>query len=672
MSETSSPMLVCLTYTPTYTPMLVCATYTPATTIADTTNIDTRRSLQQTDPSNADTVRIFGMPDSTNASAQRMLQADDQTAGDLSRMTQLADSINVDLSRAVTIPDSNNADTRMAVYRIDDVMTDAVRRLRADYIANTDLRRTIAVAQTYDDSTNASIYRLVRASDQSRADMQRLVQSSDQSNADTVRNLASLDDVVTVDLIRHVSVFDQSNADTHRVPAIGDALSADAVRHIPYTSAALNPESISINLQRSALSDTFTMTCPYDLSLEDSVKGTLIDFPYHFLVYESAGTGLMRTITGMYDIDQLLYTPFTYTASSATTATGHAQMLADILGKTLHIDIDDFTPSTSYAGTGATAQNIIMGLFGWLGNLPQRWINVFIRGDDLYIIQRGHESSTIDITDVHHTRPSIDRKFIRSVWSGKGSSAARSVETEPEPYSGTITFGDAECTYSNGLITHEVVVTSAGEETTDYSYDTDLSSGDSYLSQKVTTTPDSVITTTYEYANTANDRYLATETAVTVSNKDSSDTSTQITRHVYLGNGWYGTTSYQDGELQSSSVGQGRPGGKASKFLIDQSNTNLGSSYASDDSSLYGTALFDTDFPVAKSDTGMLMTLTKAIEWLNRKTEETISMDIWQYDHVIDFMDRVVYNGNTYYLESNQITRTPGELKQTVQLIRWY
>jgi hypothetical protein len=141
---------------------------------------------------------------------------------------------------------------------------------------------------------------------------------------------------------------------------------------------------------------------------------------------------------------------------------------------------------------------------------------------------------------------------------------------------------------------------------------------------------------------------------------------------VYLGNGWYGTTSYQDGELQSSSVGNGRPGGKASKFLIDQSNTNLGSSYASDDSSLYGTALFDTDFPVAKSDTGMLVTLTKAIEWLNRKTEETISMDIWQYDHVIDFTDRVVYNGNTYYLESNQITRTPGELKQTVQLIRWY
>lgn len=650
---------------------IVFLTYEESEAIADTSNIDTRRSLRQTDQSNADTVRIFGMPDSTNASARRTLQINDQTAGDLSRMIQLADSINADLSRAVTVPDSSAADTRRAVYQTDDVMTDAVRRLRADDIINADLRRTIA-AQTYDDSTNASVYRLVRVSDQSRADMQRLVQSADQSNVDTVRNLASMDEVVTSDLIRHVRAADQSNADTHRVPAIGDAVSADAVRHIPYISAALNPESISISLQRSALSDTFTMTCPYDLSLEDSVKGTLIDFPYHFLVYESAGTGLMRTITGMYDIDQLLYTPFTYTASSAMTATGHAQMLADILDKKLHIDIDDFTPSSSYAGTGATAQNIIMGLFGWLGNLPQRWINVFIRGDDLYIIQRGHESGTIDITDVHHTRPSIDRKFIRSVWSGKGSSAARSVETEPEPYSGTITFGDAECTYSNGLITHEVVVTSAGEETTDYSYTTDISSGDSYLSQKVTTTPDSVITTTYEYASTANDRYLATETAVTVSNKNSSDTSTQVTRHVYLGNGWYGTTSYQDGELQSSSVGNGRPGGKASKFLIDQSNTNLGSSYASDDSSLYGTALFDTDFPVAKSDTGMLMTLTKAIEWLNRKTEETISMDIWQYDHVIDFTDRVVYNGNTYYLESNQITRTPGELKQTVQLVRWY
>lgn len=645
---------------------IVFLTYAESEAIADTTNIDTRRSLQQTDPSNADTVRIFGMPDSTNASAQRMLQADDQTAGDLSRMTQQADIINADLSRAVTISDSSTADTRRAVYRTDDVMTDVVRRLRADDIANADLRRTIA-AQTYDDSTNASIYKLVRASDRSRADMQRLVQSADQSNVDTVRNLASMDDVVTADLIRHVSVFDQSNADTHRVPAIGDAVSADAVRHISHMTKTLNPSQITIRLQSKMLTDTFSMTVPYDLDLEASVSGQLLDFPYNFLVYDSSGVGLMRNITGMYDIDKLLYTPFTYYASSSLTAAGHARMIADGIGKSLHISIDDFIPSTSYSGTGATYQNIISGLFGWLDNLPQRCINVFIRGDDLYILQRGKESNSIDITGTHHSRPQIDRHFMRSVWSGKGSSSARSVEVEPEPYSGTVKFGNSSVTYSNGLVTEEVSEVSGGTETTVYSY-----SIDDYLTGKITTTADSTITTSYDYASTGNDKYLATETEVTVSNKDSSDTTTRITQHVYLGNGWYGTTTYQDGERQGSSVGQGRPGGKASKYLIDQSNTNLGSTYPSDDSSMFGTALFDTDFPVASRDTGTLITLTQSIEWLNRKTEERISMDIWQYSHVIDFTDRIIYNGNVYYLESNTISRSPRELKQSIEIVRWY
>ena len=606
--------------------------------IIDTTNIDIKRTIYRSDELMADTVRRV-----------------------------YAESVSYDVLVDRKIIDTTNIDIKRTVYQTDKIMADTLRMAYADYIANTDLRRTIAAAQTYDDSTNASIYRLVRASDQSRADMQRLVQSSDQSNVDTVRNLASLDDVVTVDLIRHVSVFDQSNADTHRVPAIGDAVSADAVRHISHMTKTLNPSQITIRLQSKMLTDTFSMTVPYDMDLEASVSGQLLDFPYNFLVYESSGVGLMRNITGMYDIDKLLYTPFTYYASSSLTAAGHARMIADGIGKSLHISIDDFIPSTSYAGTGATYQNIISGLFGWLDNLPQRCINVFIRGDDLYILQRGKESNSIDITGTHHSRPQIDRHFMRSVWSGKGSSSARSVEVEPEPYSGTVKFGNSSVTYSNGLVTEEVSEVSGGTETTVYSY-----SIDDYLTGKITTTADSTITTSYDYASTGNDKYLATETEVTVSNKDSSDTTNRITQHVYLGNGWYGTTTYQDGERQGSSVGQGRPGGKASKYLIDQSNTNLGSTYPSDDSSMFGTALFDTDFPVASRDKGTLIALTKAIEWLNRKTEERISMDIWQYSHVIDFTDRIIYNGNVYYLESNTISRSPRELKQSIEIVRWY
>lgn len=47
-------------------------------------------------------------------------------------------------------------------------------------------------------------------------------------------------------------------------------------------------------------------------------------------------------------------------------------------------------------------------------------------------------------------------------------------------------------------------------------------------------------------------------------------------------------------------------------------------------------------------------------------------MDIWQYPHLIDFTDRIRYEGHDYYLESNRVIRTPTELKQTIEIVRWY
>ena len=210
-----------------------------------------------------------------------------------------------------------------------------------------------------------------------------------------------------------------------------------------------------------------------------------------------------------------------------------------------------------------------------------------------------------------------------------------------------------------------MTVTAQGRSVTYYDYDFD-----DYLVKKITTTPDEVITTTYDYAVTINDKYLATETAVSV-DKSGNTNSTTVTQHVYLGNGWYGTTVYVDGEFNSSSVSNGKPGGKTSKYIVDQSNLNLGGKYPDNSGESYqGAALFDTSFPI--SDTATLKKLTKDIEWLNRKTEEKVSLDIWQYGHLIDFTDKIIYNGNTYYLESNQVQRTPTELKQTVSIIRWY
>ena len=445
------------------------------------------------------------------------------------------------------------------------------------------------------------------------------------------------------------------------------AIHGDTLRTLEYQTKDIKPQSISIELSKGQLTDTFTMVTPVDMDLEMVIKGKLLDWDYRFKAYESSGQGLMRTITGMYDIDQLLYTPFTYSYTGASTAKAHAARVAAMMGKQLAWYADDFTPSSSFSGiNGATLQNIIGGLFGWAGNVPQDWINVLLRGDSLKVIQRGHEPNTIDLTHTKHSRPSIDRRLMRSIWSGTvgGHSARKHITIEPLGFYGTIRYGESMVTYVDGLVTREVTKTAEGTTTSTYDY------SDGYLTKKVTVTPDETITTTYDYAITLNDRYLASEKAVT-KEKDGNTTSETLTQHVYLGNGWYGTTVYVDGEFNNSSVSNGKPGGKASKYIVDQSNLNLGGKYPENSGEGYqGAALFDTSFPI--SDTATLKKLTKDIEWLNRKTEEKVSMDIWQYPHLIDFTDRIMFNGATYFLESNQVTRTPAELKQTITMIRWY
>lgn len=47
-------------------------------------------------------------------------------------------------------------------------------------------------------------------------------------------------------------------------------------------------------------------------------------------------------------------------------------------------------------------------------------------------------------------------------------------------------------------------------------------------------------------------------------------------------------------------------------------------------------------------------------------------MDIYNYNHVVDFTDAIIFKGNNYYLDSNTISQTPTELKQSIQLVRWF
>ena len=129
--------------------------------------------------------------------------------------------------------------------------------------------------------------------------------------------------------------------------------------------------------------------------------------------------------------------------------------------------------------------------------------------------------------------------------------------------------------------------------------------------------------------------------------------------------------------LEGSSLSQGKPGGKASQFTVEQSNLSLGAHYASDDTLPYS-SLIDTEFPVVGSE--YLQTLTREIEWLNRKTQETVTVEIRariqngvpDIDHIVDFTERIRFEGHEYFLQSNTVELTPRLLRQTIKMVRWY
>ena len=109
-----------------------------------------------------------------------------------------------------------------------------------------------------------------------------------------------------------------------------------------------------------------------------------------------------------------------------------------------------------------------------------------------------------------------------------------------------------------------------------------------------------------------------------------------------------------------------------------QTNPNTPKTPSYDDWRRKLSPIVDTSFPVREFD--ILDSLTNALLWLNRKIQETITLDlispvnngIPSINHIVDFTERIKLDGNEYFLVSNRITFNPRKLIQKLQLIRWY
>ena len=445
--------------------------------------------------------------------------------------------------------------------------------------------------------------------------------------------------------------------------------------------------SFAVTLGEMTLSDTFQMETAQPLAIGDAVRGRLLDYRFSFLVEETLQRDLLQTVKGTYSKDATLYSAIHIFVKEAQ-ASGYAQSIAAALGLQLHWACDDFTPSQNFEDSGMTYQDFISALFGWTAKLPQRQVNVFIREDTLHIVQRGKEESVLDITDWPHGRPTVERRLVRSLWhSGHASETAGNAyneeDTEPVPFTGTISWEEMSRTYHNGFLTSET----NEKGMTRYTYHGE------YLTSKQTHNKDgSTSRTEYTYAETERDVYLVKEWERTTEPINDGKKHTEydwrdwnnergterLTYHAPLGYGWYATTVYVDGNLEGSTLSQGKPGGKASRFTVEQSNLSLGSRYSGDDDDAPFASLIDMEFPVKGE--AYLKELTQAILWLNRKTQETVTLEVFaniqdgvpDVGHIVDFMERIRFEGKEYFLQTNAIELTPRSLKQTIKMTRWY
>ena len=537
----------------------------------------------------------------------------------------------------------------------------------------------------------ATVIPVFRQPVQVSGDTSRRFNTSIAMRADTLRDIRIVKKIrVTGDALRRIGHCKAALVDTKRTLVKQSRILADTRIEIPHMLIYAEfrergIRSFSVTLGELSLSDTIQLETVQPLSIDDSAQGRVLDYAFRFLVEETSQRGIVQSVKGTYSKDTLLYTPIHIYVERAKVSRYTAEIAA-ALGLKLHRLTDDFTPSQNFEGSGMTYHDFISALFGWTAKLPQRQINVFIRGDTLHIIQRGMEESVVDITDWSHAQPTIERKLLRSVWHSANnnheSGAHNEEDTAPIPFTGTISFKEISRTYSNGFLVREM--NENGYST--YTYDGE------YLAEKRTHNVDgSTSRTDYTYASTGRDVYLfkeweRTTEAVNDGKKhteyDWEDWSNEkgserITYHAPLGYGWYATTVYVDGVLEGSSLSQGKPGGKASQFTIEQSNLSLGAHYASDETLPYS-SLIDTEFPVVGAD--YLRMLTREIEWLNRKTQETVTVEIRarirsgvpDIDHIVDFTERIRFEGNEYFLQSNMVELTPRLLRQTIKMVRWY
>ena len=505
-------------------------------------------------------------------------------------------------------------------------------------------------------------------------DTQRNISNSIELNADTRRDVSKKVEL-TVDTCRVLGKTIELLFDTERRVAAPVTLFADTARVLAFHILNMHGlKSVTIELQELTATDnisySLTSNNPADFAnIGDAINGNYFNYAFKHNVVDTEQRGIVQKCNCAVDVDEILYTSINYNISdsSGLVSTGtsgngtaittnnskykltsaHLAAIASKLGKKVVYLADDFKSTMELEQQNITYSSLISGLFGWTSRIPHKMINCYFRGDTIYVIQRGKEPDTIDITDSKHTLPTIKRSLERITWSSEADSKT------------TIT-------RKIGGLTFDWTVDLTKKGNDDQSV---FEYFDNMLSKKTTTNADgSTIETNYHYKEENGIKFLYWEQETTT-DKDGNKSTTN-TYHTSLGQGQRSSTVYKDGEYVTSSVGNTGGDDSASSY-IQKRKEIFKARDVSSTKTIAGNPLIDPSFPLAEDED--LETVTAWLKWLNRKIREVVTMEIYDLQHVIDFSDLITFEGKNYHLQSNVIEKNERIVnKQTVSIVRWY
>lgn len=437
------------------------------------------------------------------------------------------------------------------------------------------------------------------------------------------------------------------------------------------------------------LTDKFALQTYDPAEIDQVFTVTIKDSNYTFKAADISSNNNLNTVSGLYDIDDILnkgiHNLFNPTIlATEVKAINTMQAIAGVLGKTLNIDITDFYPADF--PTTPTGKDLISALFGWTDKIPQRQVNVFIRGNVINVLERGRETETVEVTK--YANVTMSKKKIRTLQDAldvagieiagtiAGKPPQKDAPTPTNYISGIFINGDTSITYANGLVTKESHTVKGVEEVTTYAYSSSMPPA--YLTAKhtiTTTTTGTPPVSTYGSINVAysyNNEKLVKE--VEEHYKGDKLDMKRITRHYPLGQGMWGTSIEEDDETTYGGISQGAPGGKANGYSIAQESAKPSTPEVNNRNPPTYTvpgnpyAKYLGSWPV--TDLASIMRIANEIIWLDKKTEIRVTLDAYA-DTIFDLSKTISWQGDVFYLESNNVTVDPDKTVQRLELIRW-